>query len=94
VSINKTFAFVGGEQLSVVDPANSGSDTVTCTLVVNNGTLTLNNTSNLTFLSGDGTPTNPFTGTVSDLNADLANGLMYTPNSGFTANDNLNRVDL
>ena len=38
MSMNKTFAFVGGEQLSVVDPANSGSDTVTVTLVVNNGT--------------------------------------------------------
>jgi hypothetical protein len=91
VSTTKTFDFVGGQQLAVVDPANSGSDTVTVTLVVNDGTLALNTTSNLTFLSGNGTPTNPlvFTGTVSDVNADLADGLVYTPDSGFTGNDTL-----
>ena len=74
----------------MVDPANSGSDTVTLTLVVNNGTLALVTSNNLT-VSGIGTQTSPLviTGTVSDVNADLADGLVYAPDSGFTGNDNL-----
>ena len=71
-----------------VDDADG--DTLTLTLSVEHGTLTLSQTSGLTFVTGDGTAdaTLKFSGSIADLNGALAN-LSYTPALNFNGDDTL-----
>jgi CSLREA domain-containing protein len=57
---------------------------VTASLTATNGSLTLNSTTNLTFINGDGTDdaSMEFTGIVTDINTALA-GMNFTPTSNF-----------
>ncbi len=63
--------------LSVSDPA-AGTNPIQVTLDAAHGTLTLGDTTNLTF-SGQGTDSLILTGTQAAINAALANGLIYAP---------------
>ena len=67
------------------------NDTITVTLGVNDGTLSLGGTTGLTIVDGnDGSNgTLEFTGLPGDVNTALASGLTYTPISGFTGDDAL-----
>jgi surface-anchored protein len=58
---------------------------ITTTLSVDAGTLTLSQTTGLTFLAGTGTndPTMTIEGSVDDINAALE-GMVYTPDNGFS----------
>jgi len=69
------FSSGNGNQISVNDVDNT---TLTVTLTVSNGTLTLNGTSGLSFTTGDGAgdATMTFSGTTSAINTAL-NGLAY-----------------
>jgi hypothetical protein len=66
-------------RISVSD-ADAGTATIQVALTASNGTLTLNGTTGLTFLDGDGDDdvTMTFQGSISDINAAL-DGLIYTP---------------
>ncbi|WP_315831151.1 VCBS domain-containing protein [Bradyrhizobium prioriisuperbiae] len=79
------FSAAGGDALSVSD-VDSG--TLTVTLSVTHGTLTLHQLAGLSFSAGDGTSdaTMTFTGSTSAINAAL-NGLTYTPTAGYTGTD-------
>jgi hypothetical protein len=67
------------------------NDTITVTLSVNDGTLSLGGITGLTIVDGnDGSAgTLEFTGLLGDVNTGLASGLTYTPTSGFAGNDTL-----
>src|SRR5439155_23282203 len=79
---NLLFANSNGNLISVTDLDNS---TLTVTLSVTNGTLTLSGMTGLTFTAGDGTAdtTMTFSGTQAAINAAL-DGLTYTPTAGYT----------
>ena len=88
VLTNHVYAFPGGS-INVTDPNATGtSDSLT--LTVSNGILTLASTTGLTFANGtfNASTSMTFSGTLGNLNAAL-NGLVYTPNSGFTGSDTL-----
>ena len=78
------FSAANGNTVSVSD-VDAGSSSVAVSLVANNGTLSLNGTTGLTFNSGDGTSdqTMQFSGTVTDINSAL-DGLVFTPDPGFS----------
>jgi hypothetical protein len=81
-----TATFNSGTPLEVsISDADAGDAVVRLTLVATQGTLTLKQTTGLTFINGDGTDdtTMALTGTVSAINAAL-NGLKFKANSGFT----------
>lgn len=81
-----TATFNSGTSLEVsISDADAGNESVRITLVATQGTLTLKQTTGLTFINGDGTDdtTMALTGTVSAINAAL-NGLKFKANSGFT----------
>ena len=79
-------AFSDGNAISVADPSGTLEQ---LTLSVSYGNLSLANTSGLTIVSGtNGSPTLTVSGTLSDLNTDLA-GLTYTPESGYSGSDTL-----
>ena len=80
---------VFANNLSISD-ADAGSASVQTSLVVSNGTLTLPQTTGLTFIAGDGNAdsTVTFQGTVAAINAAL-NGLQYTPNANYNGSDTL-----
>ncbi|NET86751.1 MAG: DUF4347 domain-containing protein [Kamptonema sp. SIO1D9] len=70
-----------GNDLQILDPdADPAVDPFEVTLAVDSGTLTLPNTTGLTFTTGDGTddPTLTFTGTLNDINTAL-DGLAFNP---------------
>ncbi|HXY32884.1 MAG TPA: S53 family peptidase, partial [Planctomycetaceae bacterium] len=78
---SNSYTFSGGS-ISVTDPAATGSSD-SLTLSVANGTLTLDSTAGLKFVSGaNGTSSMTVTGTETNLNAAL-NGLVYTPTASF-----------
>jgi hypothetical protein len=84
-----TFSSGGGNAISVSDPNPVAAPTVQVMLSVSNGTLTLAGTSGLTIMAGaNGTATVTIRGTLADINAAL-DGLVYTPNSGFSDTDTL-----
>ncbi len=71
------------------DPNPHAADIVQLMLSVSNGTLTLSGVSGLTIMSGgNGTATITIRGTLADINTAL-DGLVYTPNAGFTGSDTL-----
>lgn len=84
------FSAADGNALTVGDTGSS-STIMTVTLSVGDGDLTLAQTTGLTFLSGTGTndASMTFTGVATDINNDL-DGLVYTPNSGYSGVDALN----
>lgn len=86
---NLVFSAANGNQISLSD-ADAGSSTMQITLSVTNGTLTLNGTSGLTFVSGDGTADASMTvlGTLADLNTAL-NGLTFTPTANYNGSSTL-----
>ncbi len=79
-----TFAFTGGDAVSVADVDEGGSG-LQVTLAATNGTVTLGGTTGLSFTAGDGTDdaTMTFTGSVADINTALA-GLAFDPTAEFT----------
>lgn len=87
VSANEDDASVAVTGLSVSDPDNGS---LTVTLAVGRGTLSLAGTAGLAFTTGDGTDdaTMTFTGTSAAINAALA-GLSYTPTSNVNGPDSL-----
>ncbi|MGD8957408.1 MAG: cadherin domain-containing protein, partial [Chromatiaceae bacterium] len=81
-----TFSVANGNPISI---SNDAGDTTTVTLSVDNGTLSLAQTTGLTFDAGaNGTATMTFTGTVEDINAAL-DGLQYTPTADYFGSDTL-----
>jgi YVTN family beta-propeller protein len=82
------FSAAGGRQISISDPdAAASASPLKVTLSVAHGTLTLAQTTNLTFLSGaNGQASMSFTGLQADVNAAL-HGLAYEPTSVFAGTD-------
>ena len=79
------FSTANGNPISVSDLDTA---TVTVTLSVTNGALTLAGTTGLTGLTGNGTGLVSFAGNVTDINAAL-NGLIFLPTSNFNGSDML-----
>ena len=75
--------------LSVSD-VDAGGASVEATLSVTDGTFSLSQITGLTFSTGDGAgdTSMTFQGTLTDINAAL-NGLVYTPDTGFSGQDTL-----
>lgn len=73
------FSSANGNQISVAD-VDVGTGQERVTLAVTSGTLTLNGTAGLIFVSGDGTADASmiFTGTIASINSAL-NGLIFAP---------------
>ncbi len=68
---------------------NTGVATMTVTLTVTNGTLTLASTAGISFTGGaNGTATMTFTGSPANINTAL-NGLVYAPTTGFSGGSTL-----
>jgi hypothetical protein len=86
------FSSGNSNQISTSDP-DAGTSPVKITLGVSNGTLTLAQTSGLSFTTGDGTndASLVFTGSISDVNAAL-NGMSYQPGANFNGSDSLSFV--
>jgi len=86
VSANSVLVFLaaGGNRVSVNDP-DAGGNPLQVTLTAGNGTLTLAQTSGLTFSSGDGSAdaSMTFTGSIGAVNQAL-DGLSFAPNATFT----------
>ena len=78
------FSAANGNAISISD-ADAGSGIVNVLLSATNGTITLNGTAGLSFISGDGTGDAllNFTGTIAGINAAL-NGLVFTPTADFS----------
>ena len=81
------FSTAQGDAITLAD-SQAGSNADTLTLNVTDGTLTLGSTSGLTSVSGNGSSSVTLSGTLANLNAAL-NGLVYTPNSGYSGPDSL-----
>ncbi len=73
-----------------VTDADAGSAMLSVTLSVDHGSLALQNTTGLTFTDADGSDgTLAFSGTLSDLNAALAAGIIYAPTAAYVGDDAL-----
>ena len=85
---SKTFNTAGGNLISVSDVDNVSLTAYT--IAVTQGTLTLAQTTGLTFATGDGTSdaTMTFSGTVTNINAAL-DGLVYAPTANYNGADTL-----
>ncbi|MDW7995892.1 MAG: cadherin-like domain-containing protein [Gemmatales bacterium] len=81
VNTTLTFSSLNGNALSASD-VDAGSGTISFTLSVTNGTLTLTTPGPLS-VSGNGTSSISGSGTLADLNTALANGLVFTPATNF-----------
>jgi hypothetical protein len=81
-----TFSAGSGNAITVSDiDADGGDEKVT--LSVNQGTLALGSTNNLT-VTGNGSASVTLMGTIADLNAGM-DGLKYTPNANYNGTDTL-----
>ncbi len=80
---NLVFSSANGNLISISD-SDAGSSSVSVTLSVTNGTLSLSGVSGLTFTAGDGSldSTMSFYGSVANINAAL-NGLTFVPTQDF-----------
>jgi hypothetical protein len=91
-----TFSGAGGNAIAVND-LDAGTNPVQLTLTAANGTLTLFQTTGLSFTIGDGTgdASMTFTGAIADINAAL-NGLRYDPTADYNgaASVQINMSDL
>jgi YVTN family beta-propeller protein len=82
------FSVAGGDAISTSDP-DAGTNTVQVSLGVSDGTLTLAQTTGLSFSAGaNGSSSMTFSGTIGDIDADL-DGLRYVPTPGFSGGDTL-----
>jgi adhesin HecA-like repeat protein len=94
VSLNQTSPVTTNENTALtlntlsVSDTNAG-DTLTVTLGVSDGTLTLGSATGLAGDSGLGTGSVTLTGTAAEIDTALASGVTYTPNSGFASTDSL-----
>jgi ELWxxDGT repeat protein/VCBS repeat-containing protein len=86
----RDFELVIPSGLSIADP-DAGNNPVEVTLSATIGTLSLSDTTGLTFTAGDGTAdgTMTFRGTIAAINTALTN-LRYLPALGFTGSDVIN----
>ena len=84
------FSSDNGNAVTVADPGSSVT-TLTVAMSVGYGTLSLADTSGLTFLSGTGTDDSSmnFTGTATDINTAL-DGLTYTPDGSSVGQATIN----
>ena len=85
---NSSLTFISGNAISVSDPNGTAEQ---MTLAVGDGTLNLTATTGLT-VTGIGTATVTLTGSLDDLNTDLAS-LSYTPLVGYNGPDLLSITD-
>ncbi len=86
---NLVFSSANGNAITVTDQNASANSALQVTLNVASGTLTLSQTTGLTFLSGsNGSASMVINGTESDINAAL-NGLTYSPTANFNGSVNL-----
>ena len=85
-----TLEFVSGVNAIVIDSGSTYDPTVTATLTVTNGQLTLQTTNGISFLNStsNGSSTLTISGTESDINTAL-DGLQYDPNSNYNGSDTL-----
>ncbi len=85
---NLVFSSGNGNQISISDVDASGN--VEVTLSVTNGTLTIPDTTGLSFTVGDGSAdsTMTFSGTVATINTRL-DGLIYTPTANYNGSGSL-----
>ena len=81
------FTFTAGNVISIAD-VDAASGSLSLTLSVTNGTLTLAGTTGLT-VSGDGTNSISASGNLTDINNAL-NGLVYAPSANYNGSDTLN----
>jgi hypothetical protein len=86
---SKTFNSANSNLISISDADDDGGS-LTVTLSVAHGTISLSGTGGLSFSTGDGTAdaSMTFSGTKAAINAAL-NGLSYTPTGNFNGNDTL-----
>lgn len=84
-----TFNASNGNLISVAD-VDARDSSVRVTLTATNGTVTLNGTAGLSFITGDGTSdaAMAFTGTIININNAL-NGLVFIPTAGFAGDASL-----
>ncbi len=84
------FSAATGNAITVNNSDLLGDHVIEVTLSVTNGTLTLNGTTGLTFISGNGTADSSmtFTATFSDINSAL-DGLSYTPATDYNGSATL-----
>jgi hypothetical protein len=74
----------------VISDVDAGADPISATFSVSNGTLALNSTAGLTLVDGDGSDgTLTVIGSQADINAALANGLVYASPQDFNGVDSL-----
>ena len=74
----------------VISDVDAGTDPISATFSVAQGTLALNSTAGLTLVDGDGSDgTLTVVGTQADINAALANGLVYASAQDFSGVDSL-----
>jgi hypothetical protein len=88
VDENSSFAFTGGNTISISDPSGTAEQ---LTARVGEGTLNLATTTGLTVV-GNGTAVVTLTGPLATLNSDLAT-LSYTPTAGYSGADALSLFD-
>ncbi|NJO59220.1 MAG: DUF4114 domain-containing protein [Richelia sp. RM2_1_2] len=83
INEDEIFTFTGNNVIAIGD-VDAGNKPVKVKLEATNGTLNLNGSSGLTFVSGDGTDdvNLEFTGTISNINNAL-NGMIYKPNINY-----------
>jgi Ca2+-binding RTX toxin-like protein len=76
---------------NAIQVADADATTLTVSLTVLHGTLTLASTAGLSFGAGDGTAdtTMTFTGTAAAINAALGSGLTYNPNANYNGPDSI-----
>ncbi len=86
---NLVFSSGNGNQISISD-ADAGNGIVNVLLSATNGTISLNGTTGLSFITGDGVADAllNFTGTIANINAAL-NGLVFAPTADFTGSASL-----
>ena len=91
IASNTSLVFsVGNGNLISISDVDTGAEPVQVTLTAANGTVTLNGTSGLTFIGGDGVgdASMTFTGTVATINARL-DGLRFDPDNAFSGSTTL-----
>src|SRR5205085_11865615 len=81
----------GNGNLITISDVDAGTEDVTVTLTVLHGTLEVGGNAGLTALTGDGTATVSFTGSVAEVNNAL-NGLIYRPAANYNGPDTLQIV--
>ncbi len=85
---SKVFSFVNGNALQIA--TNTGAASISVTLSVTNGTLTLGSTIGLTITSGsNGSSLITFSGTDAAINAALNAGLTFVPTADFNGTSSL-----